>query len=117
MCIYGEYGICSLCPQEECPEKEKIMNISVSQQIKELKNVKTFWDDVKKIIPPAYADWQIKKWQAEAEEQYHKLEFLNKWTDLLGTWTKISFTYAEVETITDYFKQNKKSVIKEINEL
>ena len=77
------------------------------------------WDDVKKIIPPVYEDWQIKKWQIEAEEQYHKLkiEFLNKWSDLLGTWTKISFTYDEVETITDYFKQNKKSVIKEINEL
>lgn len=95
------------------------MNISVSEEIKKLTNYKTFWDDVKKIIPPAYEDWQIKKWQTEAEEQYHKLkiEFLNKWTHLLETWTKISFSYDEVETITDYLKQNKKSVIKEINEL
>lgn len=95
------------------------MNISVSQQIKELKNVKTFWDDVKKIIPPVYEDWQIKKWQIEAEEQLEKLrkEFLNKWIDLLGTWTKTIFSHDEVEYITNYFKQNKEIVIKEINEL
>lgn len=93
MCIYGEYGICSLCPQEECPEKEKIINISVSQQ--------------------------IKKYQAEAEEQHHnlELEFLNKWTELLGCWTNISYTYDEVKKITDYLRQHKESVIKEINEL
>ena len=95
------------------------MNISVSEQIKKLTNYKTFWNDVKKIIPPAYADWQIKKWQAEAEEQYHhlELEFLNKWTELLGSWTSISYTYDEVKKITNYLKQHKESVIREISEL
>lgn len=50
------------------------MNISVSQQIKNLKNKNTFWDDVNKIIPPFYEDWQIKQWQIEAEEQFEIIE-------------------------------------------
>lgn len=71
MCIYGEYSICSLCPQEECLEKEEKMD----------------------------------------------KEFLRKWTELLGEWTHISYTYDEVKKITDYLRQHKESIIKEINEL
>ena len=48
--------------------------MDVSQQIKNLKNKNTFWDDIKKIIPPFYEDWQIKQWQIEAEEQFEIIE-------------------------------------------
>lgn len=115
MCIYGEYGICSLCPQEECPEKEKNMEKSVSAKIKELNNPVTFWEDVKKIIPSNYEDWQIKQWQVEAETHYYNI--LGKWAGILGDWTHISFCYEEIEKITSYLKNHKEEVINLINEL
>lgn len=42
MCIYGEYGICSLCPQDECPGMEyqqKKSNAGFSEQNKDYNSV------------------------------------------------------------------------------
>lgn len=52
----------------------------IEQEIMELDNIKTFWEDVKKLVGyyegRDWKDWQIKHFQAVADERYEQLKNL-----------------------------------------
>lgn len=52
----------------------------IEQRIMELDNIKTFWEDVRKIVGyyegRDWEDWQIKHFQAVADERYEQLKKL-----------------------------------------
>lgn len=52
-------------------EKQDINRIA---KLVALKNIETFWDDVRKLIKNVTSDHDIKRWQVLAEARYEELK-------------------------------------------
>lgn len=52
--------------------------MSIENEIMQLSNVKTFWEDVRKLVGyyegRDWEDWQIKRFQAAADYRYEQLK-------------------------------------------
>lgn len=50
------------------------MDVERKAKLATLKNIETFWDDVRKLVKNITSDHAIKRWQVLAEARYEELK-------------------------------------------